>query len=272
MPRYKLTLEYDGTPFVGWQRQDNGLSVQQVLEDAVRGFVGEDVTVHGSGRTDAGVHALGQVAHITLSRDYPVDTVRKAINQHMIPHAVSVLGVEAVADDFHARFSALSRSYRYCIINRRARLALARDRAWHVPLPLDAEAMHRAGQDLLGNHDFTTFRSARCQAKSPVKTLDALSVERRGDEVWLYTRAQSFMHNQVRAMVGSLKMVGAGKWPESRIAEALAARDRSACGPTAPACGLYFDTVIFGARRWGPDGPPQGIGGPDGPPDDNGGD
>lgn len=253
MPRYKLTLEYDGTPFVGWQRQANGLSVQQVVEDAVRAFAGEQVTVFGSGRTDAGVHALGQVGHITLSKAHSVETVRKAINQHMVPHAVSVLDVQQVDDDFHARFSAAGRSYRYCIVNRRARLTLMRERAWHVPVPLDAEAMHQAGQDLLGKHDFTTFRSARCQAKSPLKTLDELSVERRGDEIWLYTRAQSFMHNQVRAMVGSLKMVGEGKWPQSRVAEALAARDRAACGPTAPACGLYFDSVTFGARRFGPE-------------------
>jgi tRNA pseudouridine38-40 synthase len=254
MPRYKLTLEYDGTPFVGWQRQDNGLSVQQVLEEAVKAFCGEDVTVFGSGRTDAGVHAIGQVAHITLSKTHPADTVRRALNQHLIPHLVAVLDAEDVADDFHARFSAESRSYRYRIVNRRARLALDRNRAWHVPLPLDADAMHEAAQSLLGKHDFTTFRSVKCQARSPVKTLDEISVERRAEEVWLYTRAQSFMHNQVRAMVGSLKMVGEGKWPVGQIAEALAACERTACGPTAPACGLYFDTVTFGARRYGPDG------------------
>jgi len=257
MPRYKLTLEYDGTPFVGWQRQENGLSVQQVLEEAVKAFCGEDVTVFGSGRTDAGVHAIGQVAHITLNKSHPADTVRRAINQHLIPHLVAVLDVEDVADDFHARFSAESRSYRYRIVNRRARLALDRNRAWHVPLPLDAGAMHEAAQSLLGKHDFTTFRSVKCQAKSPVKTLDEVSVERRGEEVWLYTRAQSFMHNQVRAIVGSLKMVGEGKWPVGQIAEALAACERTACGPTAPACGLYFDTVTFGARRYGPDGKPD---------------
>ncbi len=254
MPRYKLTLEYDGTPFVGWQRQTNGLAVQQVLEEAVRGFVGEEVTVHGSGRTDAGVHALGQVAHITLSKDHTADTVRKAINQHLIPHPVAVLAVEVAADDFHARFSAAQRSYRYLIVNRRARLTLARDRAWHVPVPLDTKVMHQAAQCLIGKHDFTTFRSVNCQAKSPLKTLDTLSVERRDEEIWIYTSAQSFMHNQVRAMVGSLKMVGEGKWPISRLAEALAARERTACGPTAPAHGLYFDAVSFGPRRFGPNG------------------
>jgi tRNA pseudouridine38-40 synthase len=245
MPRYKLTIEYDGTPFVGWQVQDNGTSVQGVLADAVFAFAGEHATVGGAGRTDAGVHALGQVAHVDLGRDWPTDTVRDALNAHLRPHPVAVLSAERVADDFDARFSAIKRHYRYRIINRRADLALEAHRAWRVPRPLAAAAMHEAAQKLVGRHDFTTFRSTECQAKSPVKTLDTLDVTRDGDEVRVTTMARSFLHNQVRSMVGSLVHVGEGKWSVDDLAAALAARDRTACGQVAPPQGLYLVRVEY---------------------------
>lgn len=245
MPRFKLTVEYDGTPFVGWQRQENGLSVQQALETAITGFSGEAVTVHGAGRTDAGVHAFGQVAHVDLSRDRPSDTVRNAVNFHLKPHPIAVLVVEPVSDGFEARFSAIRRHYLYRILNRRARPALDRDRVWHVPVPLDAAAMDRAAQALVGQHDFTTFRAAQCQATSPVKTLDRIAVTRLADDVQITVSARSFLHNQVRSIAGSLKLVGEGKWPENGIARALAAKDRAACGPVAPAAGLYLERVDY---------------------------
>jgi tRNA pseudouridine38-40 synthase len=243
--RYKLTLEYDGAGFVGWQRQDNGPSVQAALESAVVGFCGEAVTVHGAGRTDAGVHALGQVAHIDLAKETDAETVRDALNAHLKPAAVAVLTAEAVDGDFHARFSAIERIYRYRIVNRRARLALDRGRAWFVPQPLDAAAMHDAAQALLGHHDFTSFRARECQAKSPVKTLDALDVTRDGQELRIDVRARSFLHHQVRNMVGTLKLAGEGKWSRADVARALEARDRSAAGPTAPAEGLYLLSVGY---------------------------
>jgi tRNA pseudouridine38-40 synthase len=245
MPRYKLTIEYDGTPFVGWQMQDNGTSVQGVLADALFGFTGERAVVGGAGRTDAGVHALGQVAHVDLSKDWPPDTVRDALNAHLRPHPAAVLTAERVADDFDARFSAIKRHYLYRIVNRRADLALDAHRAWRVPRPLDAAAMHDAAQRLVGRHDFTTFRSTECQAKSPVKTLDALDVTRDGDEVRVTTVARSFLHNQVRSMVGSLVHVGEGKWSGGDLASALAARNRAACGQVAPPQGLYLVRVEY---------------------------
>ena len=245
MTRYKLTLEYDGAGFVGWQRQENGPSLQAALEAAVLGFCGEAVTVHGAGRTDAGVHALGQVAHVDLAKETDADAVRDALNAHLKPAAVAVLAAEVVDGDFHARFSALERVYRYRIVNRRARLALDRGRAWFVPQPLDAAAMHDAASALLGHHDFTSFRARDCQAKSPVKTLDVLEVIRDGQELRVEARARSFLHHQVRNMVGTLKLVGEGKWGRAEVTRALAARDRSAAGPTAPSEGLYLVSVGY---------------------------
>jgi len=245
MPRYKLTIEYDGTPFVGWQAQDNGVSVQGVLTAAIVAFAGEQIAVGAAGRTDAGVHAFGQVAHVDLAKDWPPDTVRDALNAHLRPHPVAVLTAEHAADNFDARFSAIKRHYLYRIVNRRADLALDAQRAWRVPRPLDAAAMHDAAQKLVGRHDFTTFRSTECQAKSPVKTLDALDVTRDGDEVRVTTMARSFLHNQVRSMVGSLVHVGEGKWNSGDLAAALAARDRTACGQVAPPQGLYLVRVEY---------------------------
>ena len=245
MPRYKLTIEYDGTPFVGWQMQGAGASVQSALAAAVAAFCGHAVKIAGAGRTDAGVHALGQVAHVDLAKDWRADRVRDAINAHLRPHPVAVLAAEKVADDFDARFSAKKRHYLYRIVNRRADLALDRLRAWRIPRRLDAAAMQAAAQRLVGKHDFTTFRSTECQAKSPVKTLDALDVSRAGEEVLVQASARSFLHNQVRSMVGSLALVGDGKWSAQDLADALAARDRAACGPVAPPDGLYLVRVDY---------------------------
>ncbi|MHA1152370.1 MAG: tRNA pseudouridine(38-40) synthase TruA [Alphaproteobacteria bacterium] len=245
MTRYKLTIEYDGAGFVGWQRQDNGPSVQAALEAAVLGFCGEAVTAQGAGRTDAGVHALGQVAHIDLAKPTDADTLRDALNAHLKPAVVAVLAAEVVDDDFHARFSAVERTYRYCIVNRRARLALDRGRAWFVPQPLDAAAMRAAASTLIGKHDFTSFRASQCQAKSPLKTLDVLDVSRDGQELRIEARARSFLHHQVRNMVGTLKLVGEGKWDRAEVKHALEARDRAAAGPTAPAEGLYLVAVGY---------------------------
>jgi tRNA pseudouridine38-40 synthase len=248
MPRYKLTLEYDGSGLVGWQRQANGLSVQEVLEAAVERFCGAPVTVHGAGRTDAGVHALGQTAHLDLPREASPEVIRNALNHHVKPHAVAVLAVEGVDEHFDARRSARSRVYLYRILNRRPPPALERGRVWHVGPRLDAEAMQAAAQLLIGKHDFTTFRDSLCQAKSPVKTLDRLDVARRGDEICFEARARSFLHHQVRNMVGTLKLVGAGKWRVADVAAALAARDRRAGGPTAPPDGLYLVEVVYAPR------------------------
>jgi len=245
MLRYKLTIEYDGTPYIGWQAQDNGDSVQGALTQAIAAFAGERVTVAGAGRTDAGVHALGQVAHIDLAKVWDVDTVRDAINFHLRPQPIAVLAAEQVAVDFDARFSAIKRHYRYRIINRRADLTLEQNRAWRVPRPLDSEAMHAAAQKLIGKHDFTTFRSAECQAKSPIKTLDRLDVTRDGDEVRVTAAARSFLQHQVRSMVGSLAHVGEGRWSADELVAALAARDRTACGQVAPPHGLYLVRVEY---------------------------
>ena len=245
MPRYKLVIEYDGAPFVGWQVQDNGTSVQGVLTDAIAAFCGESVAVQGAGRTDAGVHACGQVAHVDLAKSWDTDTVRDAVNAHLRPHCVAVLSAEIVADDFDARFSARQRHYLYRIVNRRADLALDRARAWRIGRPLDAAAMHDAAQRLVGRHDFTTFRAAECQAKSPVKTLDRLDVTQAREEIRVHAAARSFLHTQVRSMVGSLALVGEGRWSVEDLAGALAARDRSACGPVAPPDGLFLMRVDY---------------------------
>ncbi|MPZ10830.1 MAG: tRNA pseudouridine(38-40) synthase TruA [Kiloniellaceae bacterium] len=245
MTRYKIVVEYDGGGFVGWQRQANGPSVQAALEAAIREFCGESVLVEGAGRTDAGVHALAQVAHFDLAKDTTPETVMAAVNFHLKPAPVAVLSAEAVAGDFHARFSAIRRAYLYRIVNRRAPLALARGRAWFVPQPLDAAAMHGAAQALVGHHDFTSFRASECQAKSPVKTLDLLSVTRAGEAIEIRAEARSFLHHQVRNFVGSLKLVGEGRWRAEDLRAALAARDRAAAGPTAPAAGLYLTEVGY---------------------------
>jgi tRNA pseudouridine38-40 synthase len=245
MPRYKLTIEYDGTPYVGWQAQDNGISVQGVLTDAIAAFAGERVAVQGAGRTDTGVHALGQVAHIDLAKDWDIDRVRDAINFHLRPQPVAVLAAEQAVPDFDARFSAVKRHYLYRIVNRRADLALDLNRAWRVPRVLDCDAMHAAAQRLIGKHDFTTFRSTECQANSPVKTLDVLDIVRDGDEVRIAASARSFLQHQVRSMAGSLVHVGEGKWSVNDLAAALAARDRAACGQVAPPHGLYLMRVDY---------------------------
>jgi tRNA pseudouridine38-40 synthase len=245
MPRYKLTIEYDGAPFVGWQEQDNGPSIQGVLAGAVAAFCGEHVRVQGAGRTDAGVHALGQVAHLDLAKTWDADTVRDALNAHLRPHPVVVLAAEPTADDFDARRSATKRHYLYRIVNRRADLALDAARAWRTPRPLDVAAMQEGARRLLGRHDFTTFRAAECQAKSPVKTLDRLDVERSGEEVRIHAAARSFLHRQVRSMVGSLVEVGDGRRSADDLARALAARDRAACGEVAPPHGLYLARVDY---------------------------
>ena len=245
MPRYKLTIEYDGTHFAGWQRQANGMSVQQALEEAVAAFVGAPVPVAGAGRTDAGVHALAQVAHVTLPRALRTDVIRDAANAHLRPRAIAIIGVEQVADDFDARFSAVQRHYAYRILNRRAPLALGVGRLWHVKRKLDAAAMHAAAQALVGHHDFSTFRDSECQAASPLRTLGRLDVTREGDEIIVRTSARSFLHSQVRSMVGSLEHVGAGRWSARDLADALAAKDRARCGTVAPACGLYLARVDY---------------------------
>jgi tRNA pseudouridine38-40 synthase len=245
MPRYKLIIEYDGTPFSGWQIQDNAPTVQGALETAVKAICGDNVRVHGSGRTDAGVHALAQVAHCDIDKSFPPGRLRDGLNAHLRPHPIGVLSAEIVADDFEARFSARKRHYRYRITNHRANLALDIKRSWRVPRHLDTDAMDAAAKRLLGKHDFTTFRDTECQAKSPEKTLDQLDVVREGDEISILTSARSFLHSQVRSMVGSLVWVGEGRWTASDLAAALAARTRAACGPVAPPDGLYLVRVEY---------------------------
>jgi len=245
MPRYKLIIEYDGTPFSGWQIQDNAPTVQGALEQAVKAICGEDVRVNGAGRTDAGVHALAQVAHCDIAKHFVPGRLRDGLNAHLRPHPIGVLAAEVVPDNFEARFSAIKRHYLYRITNTRANLALDIDRTWRVPRRLDTDAMHQAAQRLLGKHDFTTFRDTECQAKSPEKTLDQLDVVRRGDAVSILTSARSFLHSQVRSMVGSLVWVGDGRWSADDLAAALAARNRAACGPVAPPQGLYLVRVDY---------------------------
>ena len=245
MPRYKLTIEYDGAGFAGWQRQMNGLSVQEALETAITRFCGERVPVHGAGRTDAGVHALGQTAHLDLAKAAPPEVLRSAVNHHLRPAAITVLAAEPAPADFDARLSATCRIYLYRILNRRAPPALERGRVWHVAPPLDVAAMREGARHLIGHHDFSTFRGSLCQAKSPLKTLDALELRRAGDEIHIEARARSFLHRQVRNMAGTLKLVGLGRWHSDDVARALAARDRRAGGPTAPPEGLYLVEVRY---------------------------
>jgi len=245
VPRYKLTIEYDGAPFSGWQFQADRTTVQGVLTAALEALTGEKTLVQGAGRTDAGVHARGQVAHVDLAKEWEPGTVRDALNAHLRPHPVAVLAAERVAEDFNARTSAVKRHYLYRIVNRRPDLTFDLKYAWRVPRPLDAAAMHAAAQRLVGKHDFTTFRAAECQANSPVKTLDRLDIERAGDDVNVWASARSFLHHQVRSMVGSLVLAGVGEWNADELARVLAARDRAACGPVAPPDGLYLMKVDY---------------------------
>ncbi len=245
MARFKLTIEYDGAPFFGWQRLAEGPSVQAALEEAVFNLSGERATVTGAGRTDSGVHALGQVAHVDLAMAIAPERLSDALNAHVRPHPIAVLSAQATHDAFHARFDAVRRTYEYRIVNRRADLALARGRAWRVSSQLDAARMHAAAQALLGRHDFTTFRDSHCQAESPVKTLEQCDVACADEEVVITCAARSFLHRQVRSMVGSLVEVGVGKWSPQDLVDALAAADRARCGPVAPACGLYLMCVDY---------------------------
>ncbi|MCE2510603.1 MAG: tRNA pseudouridine(38-40) synthase TruA [Alphaproteobacteria bacterium] len=245
MTRFVITIEYDGRAFVGWQRQANGFAVQEAIETAIQRLSGEEVTLYGAGRTDAGVHALGQVAHFNLERAFDVETIRDGLNAHLRPHPIAILNAKVADSAFDARRSATQRVYRYRILNRRSPSALEEGRVWHVGMPLDAEAMANAATVLVGKHDFTSFRSTFCQAVSPVKTLDELSVIRKGDEIHVEASARSFLHNQVRIFVGTLKLVGDGKWTKADVEAALAARDRAKGGPTAPAEGLYLLTVRY---------------------------
>jgi tRNA pseudouridine38-40 synthase len=245
MPRYRLTLEYDGGPYNGLQAQAGQPSVQASVEAAVKAFCGETIRLHAAGRTDSGVHAVGQVVHIDLERDWDPEVVRNALNAHLAREPIAVLDAAVVGEDFHARFSARERRYLYRILNRRSPPALEAGKVWHVRKPLDAAAMHAAAQALVGLHDFTTFRDIACQAKSPVKTLDVASVERVGEEVRLVFAARSFLHRQVRSMTGSLVEVGLGRWSAEDLAAALEAKDRTACGAVAPAEGLYLTEVVY---------------------------
>lgn len=245
MPRYRLVVEYDGTPFSGWQHQRNGRSVQEALEAALERFCGQGVRVHCAGRTDAGVHATHQVVHLDLDRPWREDTIRDAANAHLRPHPVAVVSAEAVPDTFHARLSAIRRHYLYRILARRAPPALSRDRVWHVPWRLDPGLMGEAAQLLVGHHDFTTFRAAECQAASPIRTLERLDVTPHGEEIRIAASARSFLHSQVRSMVGTIALAAGGRWPLAAVAEALAARRRSACGPLAPPQGLALVGVDY---------------------------
>lgn len=245
MPRYRIAVEYDGTPFVGWQVQANGPSVAGAIAAALHKLTGKAVAVHGAGRTDAGVHALAQIAHFDLDSQWDPLKLREGLNALVRPNPVAILAVDQIDDEFHARHSAVARHYLYRIVNRRAPLALELNRAWHVSQPLDEGSMQEGARQLIGRHDFTTFRSAECQSASPIKTLDALSVSRRGDLIEVRASARSFLHNQVRSMVGSLKLVGDGKWQPLDMKRALEAHDRSACGPVAPPHGLYLMRVDY---------------------------
>jgi tRNA pseudouridine38-40 synthase len=240
MTRFRLTVEFDGAPFMGWQRQAHGPSVQQAIEDAVFAVTGEQVAVHAAGRTDAGVHALAMAAHVDIAKPIAPFRLMEALNARLRPDPVAILACEVVAEDWHARFSCIGRSYLYRIANRRAPLTLDLGRAWRIARALDAAAMHDAAQILVGRHDFTTFRSVHCQSDSPVKTLDVLDVRRKGEEVWVEAAARSFLHHQVRSMVGCLALVGQGQWSADDLRAALAAADRAALGLNAPPDGLYF--------------------------------
>ena len=245
MTRWKLTIEYDGGPFMGWQRQDHGPSVQQALEEAIHRMTGELTAVHAAGRTDAGVHALAMSAHVDIERTLTEHRLREGLNALVRPQPISILAAEPVADDWHARFSCVGREYCYRILNRRAPPALERGRVWHIGVPLDAEAMSQGAEQLVGRHDFTTFRSVHCQSDSPVKTLDRLDVERDGDEIRIHAAARSFLHHQVRSMVGCLALVGRGQWEPGDIARALEAQDRAALGLNAPPHGLHFVKATY---------------------------
>jgi tRNA pseudouridine38-40 synthase len=246
MPRYRLSVEYDGGPYKGFQAQDGVASVQEALERAILGFTGERLRLQAAGRTDTGVHATAQVIHFDLTKDWRPDVVRDAMNAHLVPHPISILSAELAVGDFHARFSATGRRYLYRILDRRSPAALERARVWWVKTPLDATAMHAAAQTLIGTHDFTTFRDTHCQSASPVKTLDVVDVVRADEEIHITLAARSFLHRQVRSIVGSLAEVGVGRWSTERLSAALAAADRSACGPVAPAHGLYLTAVAYG--------------------------
>ena len=245
MTRWRLTIEFDGAPFMGWQRQDHGPSVQQALEEAIHRMTGELTAVHGAGRTDAGVHALAMSAHADIAKTLTEHRLREGLNALVRPHPISVLAVEQVADDWHARFSCIGRKYLYRILNRRAPPALDRGRVWHVPIQLDADAMAEGAAMLVGRHDFTTFRSVHCQSESPVKTLDRLEVARRGEEIHVEAAARSFLHHQVRSMVGCLALVGRGQWQPDDMRRALEARDRAELGLNAPSKGLYFVEAVY---------------------------
>ena len=245
MTRWRLTIEFDGGPFMGWQRQDHGPSVQQALEEAIHCMTGELTAVHGAGRTDAGVHALAMSAHADIARTLTEHRLREGLNALVRPHPISVLAVEQVADDWHARFSCIGRKYLYRILNRRAPPALDRGRVWHIPAQLDAEAMAEGAAMLFGRHDFTTFRSVHCQSKGPVKTLDRLEVTRRGEEIHVEAAARSFLHHQVRSMVGCLALVGRGQWQPDDMRRALEAKDRAELGLNAPSEGLYFVEAVY---------------------------
>lgn len=245
MTRWRVRIEYDGGPYVGWQRQKNGPSIQQSLEEAVFKFCGETTRVFGAGRTDAGVHAIGQVAHIDIERPTTADTVRDAINAHLRDEPISIVEAMVAADGFHARISARERVYLYRILNRRPPPTIDQGRVWHIPWDLDADAMHEAAQCLVGTHDFTSFRATLCQARSPVKTLDVLDIRRAGDEIHFHARGRSFLHHQVRNIVGTLERVGAGRWSAADVETALAARDRAAAGATAPPEGLSLVSVGY---------------------------
>jgi tRNA pseudouridine38-40 synthase len=245
VPRYKLTIEYDGTPFFGWQRQNSGPSVQQAVEEAMERFVGGRVRLRCAGRTDTGVHATGQVASLDIDKHWKTDTVRDATNVHLRPHPISIISAEVVPDDFDARMSAKRRYYRFRILSRKAPPALEATRVWHVPYELDHEAMHHAAQAYLGTHDYSTFRAAECQSHTPIRTMDRFDVMRHGDEICIETHARSFLQHQVRSMTGALLPVGRGKWGKGDIARILAAADRALCPALAPPCGLYLTRVDY---------------------------
>lgn len=248
MPRYVLTIEYDGSPYVGWQAQENGPSVQSAIERALQGLNGEFTLCYGAGRTDTGVHALAQIAHADMLKEWREEKLRDGLNAWLRDEPITILDVKLAPEGFHARFSATGRRYLYRILNRRPPPALERNRVWHVKNPIDVAAMQAAANVLVGHHDFTTFRSTHCQSASPMKTLDRLDVSQSGEEVHVWAASRSFLHNQVRSMVGTLKMAGEGKWSVADVADALAAKDRIACGPVAPAHGLYLAGVEYAAK------------------------